>query len=94
MAITENIVVGIVALAWLGAGVLGLVIHVWTIVIAFSVSGTIGAVLSLIFPVGAEIVWFTATGIHDGFGSVYCVTIIVYLGLVGTCFGVLNAFRS
>jgi len=34
MAITENIVVGIVALAWLGAGVLGLVIHVWTIVIA------------------------------------------------------------
>ena len=55
MGVRENVGGGIMGLALIVASILGLVIHVLTIVIAFSVSGLFAAVLTLIFPILSEI---------------------------------------
>ena len=86
MSIRETVGGGIMWLAGTAASVLGLVIHVWTIVIAFSVSGLFAAVLTLIFPVLSEIYWFFKVGSNVGFGATYCVAIMAYVGLFGVVF--------
>lgn len=70
-------------IAWIAASILGLVIHVWTIVIAFSVSGLFAAVLTLVFPLLSEIYWFFKVGINVGFGARYCISIMAIFGLWG-----------
>jgi len=82
----KNIGSGIIGLACMAASILGLIIHVWTIVISFSVSGLFAAVLTLMFPVLSEIFWFFNVGSNVGFGTTYCVAIIAYIGLFGVVF--------
>ena len=86
MGLKENVGGGISGLAWLTASLLGLVIHVWTIVIAFSVSGIVAAVLTLIFPVISEAFWFFRVGSNLSFSTTYCVSIMAYIGLLGVGF--------
>ena len=86
MSVREYLGGGIIGLAWLAASILGLVIHVWTIVIAFSVSGLFAAVLTLVFPVLSEIFWFFKVGSNVSFGTTYCVSIMAYVGLFGVGF--------
>ncbi|MDP2605017.1 MAG: hypothetical protein Q8S00_20925 [Deltaproteobacteria bacterium] len=81
MSVKEYLGGGIMGLAWIAASILGLVIHVWTIVIAFLVSGLFAAVLTLIFPFLSEIYWFFKIGNNVGFGATYCVSIMAYVGL-------------
>lgn len=83
MSIRENVGGGIMVLALVVASILGLVVHVLTIVIAFSVSGLFAAILTLIFPVLSEIYWFLKVGSNVGFGTTYCVSIMAYVGLFG-----------
>ena len=83
MGVRENVGGGIMGLALIVASILGLVIHVLTIVIAFSVSGLFAAVLTLIFPILSEIYWFFKVGSNVGFGTTYCVSIMAYVGLFG-----------
>ncbi len=78
--IKEGTGCAIVGIAYPIMGILGLVIHVWTIVIAFIASGLIGAVITLIFPVLAQIYWFIK--VWNMAGSVmnmYCLAIIAYI---------------
>ena len=86
MSVRENVGGGIMGLAWIAASILGLIIHVWTIVIAFSVSGLFAAVLTLVFPVLSEIYWFFKVGSNVGFDATYCVSIMAYVGLFGVAF--------
>ena len=83
MSIREIVGVGIMGIAGITVSILGLVIHVWTIVIAFSVSGLLAAVLTLVFPVVSEIFWFIDIGSNLGFDTTYCVSIIAYVALFG-----------
>lgn len=95
MSVREIVGGGIMGLAWIAASILGLVIHVWTIVIAFSVSGLFAAVLTLIFPVLSEIWWFFIVGSNVSFSSTYCVSIMAYVGLFGVVFlGAMIASRG
>ena len=86
MSVKEVVGGGIMGLAWVAASILGLVIHVWTIVLAFSVSGLFAGVLTLIFPGLSEAYWFFAIGSNVGYGTVYCVSIMAYVGLFGIVF--------
>lgn len=86
MSVKEYVGGGIMMFAYIVAGILGLVIHVWTIVIAFLTSGLFAAVLTFIFPVLSEIYWFFKVGSSLGFGTNYCIAIMVYIGLFGVVF--------
>jgi|SaaInlV_200m_DNA_5_1039737.scaffolds.fasta_scaffold10256_4 hypothetical protein len=72
---------GVMGMAMLAASVLGLVIHVWTIMLAFSIKGLFAAVLTLIFPVLSELYWFFKVGSNVGYDATYCVSIMAYVGL-------------
>lgn len=86
MSIRQYLGGGIMGIAYIAASILGLIIHVWTIVIAFSLSGLFAAILTLIFPVLAEFYWFFKIGSNFGYGSIYCVSIMAYIGLFGLAF--------
>jgi len=86
MSIQEVVGGGLVGLAGLAATILGLVIHVWTIVIAYAIGGLFAAVLTLIFPVLSEAFWFFKVGTNVSFGTLYCLSIIAYVGLFGIVF--------
>ena len=62
--------------------ILGAVIHIWTILVAFLASGLFAAVLSLIFPVLAQLYWgiriWNATGT---LWNNYCLAVIAYVAL-------------
>jgi hypothetical protein len=72
---------GIAGIALLVAVILALVIHVWTIVIAFSETGLFGGALTLVFPIFSEVYWFIRVWHALGIDSMYCVAILAYLGL-------------
>ena len=64
--------------------ILGLAIHVWTIVIAFATAGLFAAMLTLAFPVIAQLYWgfriWHATGILV---NAYTLALAVYAALWG-----------
>ena len=72
----------LVGLAYPVMTVLGLVLHLWTIVIAFSASGFGAALLTLIFPVFSELYWgrqiwkVTGTVLNE-----YCGALLAYAAL-------------
>jgi len=86
MSIREYVGGGIMGFAWIAASILGLVIHVWTIVIAFLLSGLFAAILTLVFPILSEIYWFFKIGSNVGYGTTYCVSIMAYIMLFGLAF--------
>lgn len=64
---------------YIGLSILGLVVHVWTIIIAFSVKGLIGAVITLAMPVLAEVFWFIKVWrVTETILNPYCLSIIAY----------------
>jgi len=83
MSIGEYVGGGIMALIWIVASILALIIHVWTIVISFLLSGLFAAILTLVFPVLSEIYWFFKIGSNMGYGTTYCVSMIVFICLIG-----------
>jgi hypothetical protein len=82
MSLKEIVGGGLMGLVGLAASILGLVIHVWTIIIAFTLSGLFSAVLTLIFPVLSELYWFFEVGFTFGFNAVYCISIMTMVGLI------------
>lgn len=86
---------GVGGVAWFSAGILGLVIHVMTIVIAVKVSGIFAAVVTLMLPVISQIFWFFKIGNAFGYGSNYCVAIMAYIVLwIGSMFFIAKADSS
>jgi hypothetical protein len=71
-----------VALAYPLLGILGLVLHIWSIVIGYKASGVGAAVLTATFPVLSEIYWarriWNATGT---FANDYTVAVALYFVL-------------
>jgi len=57
----------------------GFVLHIWTIVIAFKLSGLFNVILTIFFPVISEIYWFFKIGINVGFSAYYCIAIMIYV---------------
>lgn len=60
-------------LAW----ILGVLIHLWTISIAFTSSGLLGAIVSFFLPIGSELYWGVKAFIFDGFNTSYIQWLIV-----------------
>lgn len=63
-------------------GILGLLIHLWTILIAFNISGIFAALISLVAPLFAEAYWFFVSwGVTGTPFNTYGVAIMAYAGL-------------
>ena len=77
---------GFVGIGMIAISVLGLIIHVWTIIIAYSFSGIFASILTLIFPVLSEIYWFFKVGNNIGYGALYCVSIIAFICSFGIAY--------
>lgn len=79
---------------YLIAGILGLIIHIWTILIAYSFGGLIYAIISLILPVIAQIYWGIRVWTYTGtFFNYYCIALVGYVVLWIVALGIL-AFVS
>lgn len=62
--------------------ILGVAMHVWTIVIAYGVSGFGSAILAFIFPVLAELYWGIRVCVMSGTVlNLYCISLLVYLAM-------------
>ena len=70
----------LVGLAYPILGILGLLIHIWTIIIAYASGGIFSAMISLVLPVLSQIFWgikvWTAT---ETFFNLYCLAIVGYV---------------
>ena len=70
------------SIIYFGLGALGLIIHAWTVIIAFGTKGFIAAVITLALPVVAELFWgyliWSASGI---FRNLYTISLLTYAGL-------------
>jgi len=66
--------------------ILGLVLYVWTIVVAFLAGGLVAAIISMFVPVLAQIFWairiWNATGTP---WNPYCMACMAWLGGVALC---------
>lgn len=81
MSVRETVGVSVMSLVLMVNGFLALVIHVWSIGIAFATIGLGAAILTFVLPVIAEVFWFARIGTTVGFGSTYCLCIMAYVGL-------------
>ncbi len=63
-------------------GALGLIIHAWTVIIAYSVKGFLAAVITLAFPVLSEIYWgYNIWNTSGVFLNLYTIALLTYVGL-------------
>ena len=75
---TTGIVTG--GLLYIVMAILGLLLHLWTILIAFGYSGIIAALISLVFPVVAELYWaFYSWKAAGTIVNTYCVSLGIYI---------------
>ena len=59
--------------------ILGMVIHIWTIIIAYAFGGLLAAIITLVVPVFAQIYWMIRTWVYVGtFFNLYCLAIAAY----------------
>jgi hypothetical protein len=62
-----------VVLVWIVSGL----IHLWTIYIAYSITGILGGVVSFFFPVVSQLYWGFGAWQLDGFNSGYIQWLII-----------------
>jgi hypothetical protein len=80
--IAENLGCLVSGSTFIVLAILGVAIHVWTIIIAYGVSGFWFAILAFIFPVLAELYWGFRVWIMAGtIINLYCISLLVYLGM-------------
>jgi hypothetical protein len=77
---------GFMGIGVIAISVLGLIIHIWTIIIAYSFSGIFASILTLIFPILSEIYWFFKVGNNFGYSTLYCVANIAYVCFLGIAY--------
>ena len=66
--------------------VTAMIVHIWTVVLAFSVRGVIGGILTLFLPGLSEIYWLFATWGDDGL-----YTTLVIIHMIGALYFVVAA---
>lgn len=73
--------------------VLGVIIHVWTIILAFKIKGFFAAFMTFFFPVLSQIYWFFKIGTKAGYTkNWFCIALMVYASVwVLVLFGFLAA---
>jgi hypothetical protein len=83
-------IIGYYAIALIGVG-----IHLWTVLIALSQSGFIVAAITLAMPGFAEIFWMVSSWFQSGiFLTVYTAVILTYALLVAVSYGLIYFFVS
>lgn len=81
-SVQENVGCALAGTAYAIVSVLGIIIHVWTIILAFMVKGFFAAIITFILPVLAQIFWFFKVGANVGYtNNSFCIAIMVYAGL-------------
>jgi len=82
MSVQENIGCALAGTAYMFLLVLGVIIHVWTIILAFMIKGFLAAIITFVFPVISQIFWFFKIGSNVGYtNNWFCIAIMVYAGL-------------
>jgi len=70
---------GVSYVLYLLLGIVGIIIHVWTILIAYNMKGLIGACISFVLPILSEIFWMIASyTISHTIFTIYNVVIMSY----------------
>jgi hypothetical protein len=72
------------AILYVGLILAGVGLHVWTVSIAYHVEGIGPAILALLFPVGAELLWAFKAWREVGFANIYTLAVIIYGVLCST----------
>lgn len=73
---------GAIGLIYLAFMLLGVVIYVWSIIVAYLYAGLIGAIVTVFIPVIAQVFWFFKVGLNYGFMTNYCMAVIAYVGII------------
>jgi len=82
MSVQENAGCALAGTAYMILSVLGVIIHVWTIILAFMIKGFFAAIITFVFPVLSQIFWFFKIGANVGYtNNWFCIAIMVYAGL-------------
>ncbi len=82
ITVITGVVFTIVAIAGWALSALGSIIHIWTIIIAFSHKGLLATIITACLPVIAEIYWFIKLWNSTGtLINPYCITLLAYFGL-------------
>lgn len=82
MSVQENVGCALAGTAYVILSGLGVIIHVWTIIVAFMIKGFWAAIITFIFPVLSQIFWFFKIGSNVGYtNNWFCIAIMVYVGL-------------
>lgn len=79
--IREALCGGIAGLSLVIMIVLCVIIHFWTVIIAYLSSGIMVAVITMFAPFISETYWFFQVGADNGFDTAYCISIIIFVGL-------------
>lgn len=74
-----SLLVMIFSLFKLAFGIIAIIVHIWTVIIALSKSGILAAILTLMFPILSEIYWMFAMFEENSFYS-YLVLSYLILG--------------
>lgn len=69
------------------ASVLAAVVHIWTVIIAFKVSGLVAAILSFFFPIISQIYWVIKT-FGENMMYFYIVLATFAVAFIGAIIGV------
>jgi hypothetical protein len=72
-----NFFTGLLSLYVIIVRILSGLIHLWTVYIAFSITGLLGAIVSFFFPVVSQLYWGYGAWQLDGFNSPYIQWLIV-----------------
>lgn len=76
----ENATIGVLGILLIIMNILGVLIHLFTVLMAYEVSGFIMAAVTLAMPVFAELFWFVRVWIiREEFLNPYTMGILVYL---------------
>ena len=71
-----------------GAFGLALLLHAYTVFVAYQAKGLLAAGLSLVFPPFSELYWFFTIWNGPGMGDPYCIAVLGCIGWWAALFGV------
>jgi hypothetical protein len=66
------------AILYVGLVLAGIGLHFWTVSLAYHVEGIGSAIVALLFPVGAELLWVFKAWREFGFANIYTLAVIIY----------------
>ena len=77
-----------------GAFGLGLLLHAYTVFVAYQAEGLFAAALTLVFPPFSELYWFFTIWNGPGLWHPFCISVLAYIGWWAALFGLALANRN